>query len=288
MARLPAKRQFEHIDDVAAALDRFERRVLGRDDLRALWSDYRDSLSMEEFISLLTENLPLRPVRLPFPARPIQRYIWKEASSYELVQSINSRGYFSHYTAIQLHGLTEQLPKTLYFNIEQERAPGGGQLTQAAIDRTFHGKTRVSSNVAIFEDREICLLNGANTQALGVELHRLRDGTTQVRVTNIERTLLDATVRPIYSGGVYEVRKAFETAKDRLSVNRLCSYLKRIGYTYPYHQLIGFYLERTGYRESQIELLRQFPIEFDFYLDYGLKDKAYDSTWRVFFPKGFE
>lgn len=279
-------------DEIAAALDAWPSQVLSKTELSELLDAHRQAWKLgltttEKFYSLVSEILPLTTVRLEFPYRPITRYCWRDVDTLELTQSIHANGYFSHYTAISVHGLTEQVPKTIYFNIEQNRRPGGGHLNQGAIDRTFKGKMRLTSNVATIDDRQICLLNGGNTDCLGVETRTLGNNS-QIRVTDIERTLIDATIRPAYSGGVFEVRRAFEAAKDSVSINRLCSYLRTINYTYPYHQLVGFYLQRAEYRESQLKLLKQFPMEYDFYLDYGLKSPGYDSTWKVFFPKNFE
>lgn len=108
-----------------------------------------------------------------------------------------------------------------------------------------------------------------------------------VDATDLERTLIDATVRPAYCGGVAEVLGAYRTAKDRLSVNRLSAYLKRLAYVYPYHQAVGFYLERAGYTAAQLDLLRQMPRDFDFYLANAMKQTDYDDAWRLFYPKGF-
>ena len=85
---------------------------------------------------------------------------------------------------------------------------------------------------------------------------------------------------------LFEVLKAYREAQDAVSVNRLCAYLKQIHYTYPYHQAIGFYLERAGnYTASQIELLRQFPVHFDFYLANNMAEPDFDERWRLFIPK---
>jgi hypothetical protein len=93
-------------------------------------------------------------------------------------------------------------------------------------------------------------------------------------------------VRPIYCGGIYQVLNAYKLAKNTVSINKLCSYLKKISYSYPYHQSVGFCMEVAGYREAQVSLLDQFPRDFDFYLDYNLKSAAYNSRWKLFVPKG--
>jgi predicted transcriptional regulator of viral defense system len=98
---------------------------------------------------------------------------------------------------------------------------------------------------------------------------------------------MDATVRPVYSGGVAVVAKAFEEGRDRASVNKMAAYLRRLDYTYPYHQAVGFYLDRAGYAESQVALIRRFPRRLDFYLTHGMRATDYDEKWRLFIPKGF-
>ena len=61
-----------------------------------------------------------------------------------------------------------------------------------------------------------------------------------LRTTTLERTLIDIAVRPFYAGGVAEVAKACEMAKNKeVSVNRLASMLTKMHFGYPYHQAIG-------------------------------------------------
>jgi hypothetical protein len=86
---------------------------------------------------------------------------------------------------------------------------------------------------------------------------------------------------------VFEVAKAFELARETLSVNALSAMLKKLNFAYPYHQAIGFYLERAGYRASLLDLLRRFPREFDFYLAHEMSGTRFDKAWRLHVPKGF-
>jgi hypothetical protein len=65
--------------------------------------------------------------------------------------------------------------------------------------------------------------------------------------------------------------------------------LKKLNYIYPYHQAIGYYIEKAGnYNDAQIELLREkFKFERDFYLTYQMKDTKYSKKWRLYYPNNF-
>ena len=63
--------------------------------------------------------------------------------------------------------------------------------------------------------------------------------------------------------------------------------LRKLNYTYPYHQSIGFYLEKAGFGRKEVDLMRKVPIEFDFFLDYAMRQTEYNSRWRLNIPKGF-
>jgi hypothetical protein len=262
---------------------------------RAFW---RLTLSMtcRKFVEWLKAHTKLNVVKFPFPKpyRPETRYVWGPVSFYEVALSTKPKSYFSHFTAVFLNGLTEQIPKTLYVNHEQALASNSaGILTQKGIDVAFKSRVRTSSNVADTTDFRVCVLYGKNTGNLGVieetrsDLAGLSARPAKIRVTDVERTLIDIAVRPIYSGGVAQVLNAYRHAKNRVSVNRLAAMLKKLAYIYPYHQVVGFYLDRAGYRSNQIELLRKEPIEFDFYLTHQMAETDFDEKWRLFIPKGF-
>ena len=72
-----------------------------------------------------------------------------------------------------------------------------------------------------------------------------------------------------------------------MSLNVLVATLKKLAYVYPYHQVIGFYMQRAGYDTAQLDTLKRLGLQFDFYLTYGMRDKQLDPTWRLYLPKGF-
>lgn len=247
--------------------------------------------TIRDFIVFLKKQGKLKEHKFAFPHQPETLYVWGEIPMMELLLHLKPRSYYSHYTAMRLHGLTEQVPKVLYLSYERSSdTQWGTSLTQSAIDEAFQRPARISNNTTDFNDFQVLLINSANTGELGVLNHEAQlslESRVSVRVTNIERTLIDAAVRPAYSGGVFEVAKAFELAKNVVSVNAMGAMLSKLRFTYPYHQAIGFYLERAGYRASSLDLMRRFPMEFDFYLTHEMSATRYVPAWRLYVPEGF-
>ncbi|MHC4172570.1 MAG: type IV toxin-antitoxin system AbiEi family antitoxin domain-containing protein [Planctomycetota bacterium] len=279
--------------DIIKAFEKSNNKILKRNEIdrileknRAFWR-LRISMTVDEFIRFLLQETKLGKVSFDFPNRKIIKYVWGEAPLYELLMTLQPTCYFTHYTAMYLHGLTEQVPKAIYVNKEQTaKSRGEGALTQDRIDIALRRPTRMSNNFTEYQNYKIYLLNGKNTGSLGV-IQMNGPEEEKIRVTDIERTLIDVTVRPIYAGGVFEVLKAYKLAQPKVSVNKLAATLKKLDYIYPYHQAVGFYLERAGvYKESSISLLKKIGFKYDFYLMHQIKEKEYSKKWRLYFPKG--
>jgi hypothetical protein len=282
--------------DIVRHFNQLPRKILRLSDIAAILAEQRDywrltqGTTTQAFIKFLSQSAKLKRFDFPFPYRKEVRYTWGDVPLLEVLLTLKRHSYFTHYTAVRMHGLTEQVPKTIYLNHEQPPHAQNSELEQERIDVAFSRAPRVSRNMIEYEDVRVCLINGMHTGQLGVIEEPVTYDTTEpvrVRLTSIERTLIDITVRPIYAGGVFEVLKAYRLARERVSVNRMAASLQKLGYVYPYHQAVGFYLERAGYKRSSLDLLRRFPMEFDFYLTHQMGKTDYVKDWRLHVPKGF-
>jgi hypothetical protein len=135
------------------------QRVFLRKDLVELLDVHRDrvelpsSMSVDRFIRSLENYGKLRSIKVEAERsnlssedpdadrtafRGFPRYVWGEASPFEVAISLRPRSYLSHASAVFLHALTAQLPRTVYVNKEQSPKPAtSGELTQRGIDHAF-------------------------------------------------------------------------------------------------------------------------------------------------------
>jgi hypothetical protein len=64
--------------------------------------------------------------------------------------------------------------------------------------------------------------------------------------------------------------------------------LETFDYTYPYHQSVGFYLNRAQYNQEDQQLLKTKEVKFNFYLSHALRNPAFHPEWKIYFPQSLK
>jgi predicted transcriptional regulator of viral defense system len=112
--------------------------------------------------------------------------------------------YVGYWSALNHHGLTEQLSRTVYI-----------VTTERAQERDIHGVTY--RPVTVTEQKFF----GYQPTAVG---------SNQVNISSTEKTLVDCADHPEFCGGIGELAKAMQNAVEtRCSWDRVVEYLQRLG-----------------------------------------------------------
>lgn len=289
--RLPSAQK-----EIVAYFDNLTRKVFTHAEIvRILFQQQREwrlpsHTTVDRFVRFLLEATPMRMVSIvpmgSISFRTVTLYVWANASPYAVAATLVPKAYLSYGTAVLLHGLTDQLPHTICVSREKSQEyQKADVLKQEGIDAAFHKPERLSNAIFSYDNSQIVLLQGKSTGR--IEVGTIDWNQEKLPVTKLERTLIDIAVRPAYAGGVYQVLEAYRRAQPEVSTAILLATLKKLDYAYPYHQAIGFYMQRAGYASQQYERLRELGLNYDFYLAHDLRDLAYDPEWRLHYPKGF-
>lgn len=285
-----------------------QHRVFTADQLRKILQEHRQvlgapqSLSAPAFAKALDKQGVLKRIEVLSAEtrrkevlqsyKPFIRYVWPDVTAHQVAISLRPGSYFSHGTAAYLHGLMPEHDGTIYVNKEQSPKPDASTtMSQDAIDLAFRNPPRVSNYIYKFNSERMVLISGKSTGGYGVVETQDKSGFP-IRLTSVERTLVDIAVRPVYAGGVVSVlsayRNALGTASKALgsaSVEKIVHVIRKLGHAYPYHQAIGFYLQRAGLPNDQTSQLHAFGLNFNFYLANGMKEATLNPDWRLYIPR---
>jgi hypothetical protein len=282
---LPGFSQREWFSAAQALLAKRGASCLKASEVNAIHDQLRlqRAITKENFIEQLKKRKALREIKLTSPYEELRRFLSPSTTPYDVAVSLRHGSHLSHQSALELHEIAGGvLGSRVFVNKEQGPKPQTEITSQDSIDRAFANAQRQSKNVYTSPVGVFVMLSGKYTGRLGVETRQ------NLPVTILERTLIDIAVRPYYAGGPSNVLNAYKAAGNRLSVPTLTEILQKMNFAYPYHQSIGFYLQRAGVPGSQLDSLRQLGLRFKFYLNYGDKALDYDDSWRVYYPRALE
>ena len=164
---------------------------------------------------------------------------------FEVAMALTSPAVISHWSAMHFHGLTEQVPRTVFvLTTTATSAPRARAAERMAQGGEYRAGDTMYRFVRVRADR----LFGT----VRVWVHDAR-----IVMTDLERTLLDGLARPRHCGDFAEVLHAFEVAMDRMDVERIATYAMRLGTATA--KRLGWILAHCGCTSPELDLLEELP-----------------------------
>lgn len=176
----------------------------------------------------------------------------------------------SHWTALQHHGLTEQIP-----NIITASTP------KKVVTPSMREQKRQESS-----HKHAWVIDGVRYEYIflkhlfGIELVWI-DEHSQVAITDKERTLLDVFISPKMFGGIGEALGILENSLSEIDIEKLVTYALKYNKASVIKRL-GWALDYFGISPEQLESLRNFSISYYCRLDPEKPaEGSYDKDWMI-------
>jgi predicted transcriptional regulator of viral defense system len=167
--------------------------------------------------------------------------------------------FISHYSAMQLHGMTSEAIQTVFISLSEQRRPP----RELRIPLRF---------VTIPKER-----------FWGLEENWVTN-EEKVWTSNLERTIIDALDRPDLTGGLLEIARGIWLVKTKLKTPKLIDYAVRF-HSFAASKRLGFIIEKWGIGTSaEIQKLNKSVVKST---SYALLDPTRDlqgrylSRWRL-------
>lgn len=170
-----------------------------------------------------------------------------DVHEFEVAMALVEPAAISHWSAMNHHGLTEQVPRKVFVLTT----------TEASVPRGRREKARASGGGYRVGDTLYQFVQVKPERFFGIE--GVWVGEARVKVTDLERTLLDGLSMPQYCGDFGEVLHAFAAAGDRLDIEKIAGYAQKLDVATA--KRLGWTLESEGMHDSRLEVLAALPIK---------------------------
>ena len=168
------------------------------------------------------------------------------AHEFEIAMHLVDPAAISHWSALNYHGLTDQVPGRVFVLTTAE----------GSVPRARAGEARGAESGYAVGKTVYRFIQVKRERFFGTEKVWL--GDARVTVTEVERTLLDGLTMPQHCGDIAEVLAAFEQAADGLNVDRIIDYALRLDQATA--KRLGWVLERLGIEPGRLTRLLELPV----------------------------
>ena len=209
-----------------------------------------------EALTLLKKNNWIESLKKGVYAFTIESGLSTPPHEFEIAQALVSLSAISHWTAMHFHHLTQQTPNIIY-----SIAP-----------------KNVSIPRMISKDRYRFIKVGTE-YFFGLEEVWIEEA--RVRITDVERTLLDGLRQPQYCGNFAEVLHAFKMCMaQRLDIKKIIQYAFR--FEKVISKRLGYILQLLNVPLEELKLLLEIPVTgFKTLNPNGPRKGPCNKTWMI-------
>ncbi len=187
---------------------------------------------------------------------------------FEVAAALVSPAMISHWSAMNYHGLTEQIPRDVFVLTTTDTWIPRPRKDRAA--RSVSGFPVGNTLYRFIQVKPDRFFGGGQRWI----------GEVRVSITDLERTLLDGLSMPRYCGGFAEVLHAVQVGMDRLNIELISDYAVRLGVTTA--KRLGWVLESQGVPRSELAVLAELPVKGYCKLDpTGPRKGSCNSRWMI-------
>lgn len=183
---------------------------------------------------------------------------------HEVAMHLVSPAAISHFSALQYHGLIDQIPLVTYIST----------VSGAKIPRLSR------------KNDQGLLINGSTYKIIKVQKNAYFgfterwESNTKIIYTDKEKTLLDGLISPHLCGGFQEVLHVFQTKLDQVDIQKLLNYSQHLPAATS--KRLGWVLEKLGVSEEILAPLRTRPIQYCVKLDAHHENVGpYNRQWSL-------
>jgi predicted transcriptional regulator of viral defense system len=174
---------------------------------------------------------------------------------YVIANAMLPDGAIAYWSALNLHGLTEQIPNVVYLQSGKRKSD----------KKVFNVRYRFIQ----VKKEKICGIT------------QMGYGNERFRITDTEKTLLDCFDLPQYAGGYEELIRAFYQAK--INSRKLLDYGKQMGNLSVLKRLafLSELFEMKGFNHFQNEVFKMRNQRYTLLDPMGINEGVFNAKWRI-------
>jgi predicted transcriptional regulator of viral defense system len=186
---------------------------------------------------------------------------------FEIAMALVEPAAISHWSALSYHGLTDQVPLRVFV-----------LTTARSVPRVRGGKGERSDEGFRVGETIYQFVQLKSERFFGIEDVWVKE--SRIKITDVERTLLDGLLAPHYCGDFAEVLHAFEVRAPKLDLERITNYALKLDAATV--KRLGWILEQQGVEPTRLEPLREVPVKGYRVLDpTGPRRGPCDARWMI-------